>query len=184
MSPTLNYFVHESSYVDEGVQIGADTRIWHFCHLLTGSVLGQRCRIGQNVVIGPRVQIGNNVVISGGAGVHHFVTIGDFAFIAGMARVNHDCPPFVKLDAADTVRGCNRVGLIRGGFSEQDADAIDEAIRKLFIRERGRPLTAVLDEFDAEAPNGQNSHVRALVEFIRRRNVNRNGRYLESLRTR
>ena len=47
------YFVHESSYVDEGAEIGAGTRIWHFCHVMAGARVGADCNIGQNVVIGP-----------------------------------------------------------------------------------------------------------------------------------
>ena len=56
-----DYFVHESSYLDGQVRIGQGTSIWHFCHVLSDSQIGERCRIGQNVVIGPRVEIGNNV---------------------------------------------------------------------------------------------------------------------------
>jgi UDP-2-acetamido-3-amino-2,3-dideoxy-glucuronate N-acetyltransferase len=75
-----SYFVHESSYIDEGVVIGADTRIWHFCHVLSGSVVGERCRIGQNVVIGPRVQIGNNVKIQNNVSIYEGVTLEDDVF--------------------------------------------------------------------------------------------------------
>ena len=74
------YFVHESSYIDDGVVIGVETCIWHFCHVLSGSVLGQRCRIGQNVVIGPRVQIGNNVKIQNNVSVYEGVTLEDDVF--------------------------------------------------------------------------------------------------------
>ena len=74
------YFVHESSYVDEGVVVGAETCIWHFSHVLTGSEIGQRCRIGQNVVVGPRVQIGNNVKIQNNVSVYEGVTLEDEVF--------------------------------------------------------------------------------------------------------
>lgn len=74
------YFVHESSYVDDEVVIGAETCIWHFCHILTGSDIGQRCRIGQNVVIGPRVQIGDNVKIQNNVSVYEGVTLEDDVF--------------------------------------------------------------------------------------------------------
>lgn len=68
------HFVHESSYIDEQVEIGAGTTIWHFCHILIGSRLGERCRIGQNVVVGPRVQIGSNVKIQNNVSVYEGVT--------------------------------------------------------------------------------------------------------------
>ncbi|MCA9209272.1 MAG: N-acetyltransferase, partial [Planctomycetales bacterium] len=61
MSSPSTYSVHESSYVDDNVEIGDGTAIWHFCHLMSGSRIGRNCRIGQNVVIGPRAIIGNNV---------------------------------------------------------------------------------------------------------------------------
>ena len=73
-------FVHESSYVDDGVEIGEGTCIWHFCHVLSGSQIGARCRIGQNVVIGPRVSIGNNVKIQNNVSVYEGVTLEDDVF--------------------------------------------------------------------------------------------------------
>jgi UDP-2-acetamido-3-amino-2,3-dideoxy-glucuronate N-acetyltransferase len=74
------YFVHESSYVDDGVQIGTQTAIWHFCHILKGTRIGERCRIGQNVVIGPQVNIGNNVKIQNNVSVYQGVTLEDDVF--------------------------------------------------------------------------------------------------------
>lgn len=74
------FFVHESSYVDDGVEIGDDTMIWHFCHVLSGSRIGRKCRIGQNVVIGPRVSIGNNVKIQNNVSVYAGVTLEDDVF--------------------------------------------------------------------------------------------------------
>jgi UDP-2-acetamido-3-amino-2,3-dideoxy-glucuronate N-acetyltransferase len=75
-----DYFVHESSYIDDGVQIGNDTTIWHFCHVLTGTRIGSKCRIGQNVVIGPRAEVGNNVKIQNNVSVYEGVTLEDDVF--------------------------------------------------------------------------------------------------------
>jgi len=75
-----DYFVHESSYVDDDVEIGADTTIWHFCHVMGRSRIGRRCRIGQNVVIGPRVTIGDNVKIQNNVSVYEGVTLEDDVF--------------------------------------------------------------------------------------------------------
>jgi UDP-2-acetamido-3-amino-2,3-dideoxy-glucuronate N-acetyltransferase len=55
MSPEAQYFVHQSSYIDEGCEIGAGTSIWHFSHVMTGAKIGRGCNIGQNVVISPQV---------------------------------------------------------------------------------------------------------------------------------
>ncbi|MDA0832965.1 MAG: acyltransferase [Planctomycetota bacterium] len=74
------FFVHESSYVDDGVKIGVGTSIWHFCHVLTGVDIGEHCKIGQNVVIGPRVRLGNNVKIQNNVSVYPGVTLEDDVF--------------------------------------------------------------------------------------------------------
>lgn len=76
----LNYFIHESSYIDSNVVIGRGTKIWHFCHIMEGSVIGDNCNIGQNVVIGPDVQIGNNVKIQNNVSVYKGVIIEDDVF--------------------------------------------------------------------------------------------------------
>ena len=80
MDDHSNFFVHESSYIDPQVEIGDGTTIWHFCHILTGSHLGERCRLGQNVVVGPRVQIGSNVKIQNNVSVYEGVTLEDDVF--------------------------------------------------------------------------------------------------------
>ena len=77
---TKDYFVHESSYVDDGVEIGEQTTIWHFCHILKGTRIGKQCRIGQNVVIGPHVAVGNNVKIQNNVSVYSGVTLEDDVF--------------------------------------------------------------------------------------------------------
>jgi len=76
----LSYFVHESSYIDDSVKIGAGTKIWHFSHILTGSRIGQNCTIGQNVVIGPDVTIGNGCKIQDNVSLYKGVTLEDEVF--------------------------------------------------------------------------------------------------------
>ena len=76
-----DYFVHESSYIDEGAEIGAGTRIWHFCHVMPRSRIGERCNIGQNVVISPDVTIGSNVKIQNNVSVYTGVIVEDDAFL-------------------------------------------------------------------------------------------------------
>lgn len=74
------YQVHESSYVDEGCKIGDGTRIWHFCHIMSGAVIGERCNIGQNVVISPDVVLGNNVKVQNNVSIYTGVTLEDDVF--------------------------------------------------------------------------------------------------------
>jgi UDP-2-acetamido-3-amino-2,3-dideoxy-glucuronate N-acetyltransferase len=73
-------FVHESAYVDEGAQIGVGTRVWHFCHVLGGAVIGERCSLGQNVVVMNGVRIGNNVKIQNNVSVYEGVELEDDVF--------------------------------------------------------------------------------------------------------
>lgn len=75
-----DFHVHESSYVDDDVEIGPGTRIWHFCHVMSGSRIGRDCRIGQNVVIGPQCHVGNNVKIQNNVSVYQGVVLEDDVF--------------------------------------------------------------------------------------------------------
>lgn len=72
--------VHESAYVDDGVEIGAGTRVWHFSHLLSGTRIGARCVIGQNVVIGPHVTVGDRCKIQNNVSLYKGVTLEDGVF--------------------------------------------------------------------------------------------------------
>jgi UDP-2-acetamido-3-amino-2,3-dideoxy-glucuronate N-acetyltransferase len=74
------YFVHPSSYVDEGATIGAGTRIWHFSHILPGAVIGERCNLGQNVVVMGGTRIGNNVKVQNNVSIYEGVTLEDDVF--------------------------------------------------------------------------------------------------------
>lgn len=73
-------FIHESAYVDDGAVVGDDTRIWHFCHVNSGAVIGERCSLGQNVVVMPRTKIGNNVKIQNNVSVYEGVELEDDVF--------------------------------------------------------------------------------------------------------
>jgi UDP-2-acetamido-3-amino-2,3-dideoxy-glucuronate N-acetyltransferase len=73
-------FVHESAYVDDGAHIGEGTRIWHFCHVNGGAVIGERCSLGQNVVVMNDVKIGNNVKIQNNVSIYDAVELEDDVF--------------------------------------------------------------------------------------------------------
>lgn len=73
-------FVHESSYVDDGCEIGEGTKVWHFSHLMAGSRIGRRCNIGQNVVVSPQCVIGDNVKIQNNVSIYTGVVLEDDVF--------------------------------------------------------------------------------------------------------
>jgi UDP-2-acetamido-3-amino-2,3-dideoxy-glucuronate N-acetyltransferase len=79
MSDATNY-VHESAYIDEPVTIGAGTKVWHFCHLMSGAVIGDGCSLGQNVFVASGVRIGNNVRIQNNVSVYEGVELEDDVF--------------------------------------------------------------------------------------------------------
>ena len=77
----IDYFVHESSFVDEGANVGKDTKIWHFCHIYANAIVGNNCVIGQNVMIGPNVMIGNNCKIQNNVSLYDGCIIEDDVFL-------------------------------------------------------------------------------------------------------
>jgi len=78
--PVRKWFAHDSAFIDEGVEIGDGTSVWHVSHILKGSKIGQSCKIGQNVVIGPNVTIGNGVKVQNNVSVYEGVTLEDYVF--------------------------------------------------------------------------------------------------------
>jgi len=76
----MEYQAHETAIIDEGATIGKDTRIWHWTHISSGAVIGQKCSLGQNVFIGNKVVVGNNVKIQNNVSVYDNVTLEDDVF--------------------------------------------------------------------------------------------------------
>lgn len=77
----MDYFVHPTAVVDEGCEIGAGTKIWHFSHIMPGCKLGENCNIGQNVVISPEVVLGKNVKVQNNVSLYTGVTCGNDVFL-------------------------------------------------------------------------------------------------------
>ena len=73
-------FAHKSSYIDENVEIGEGTKIWHFSHIQSGAAIGKYCSIGQNVNIGNNVKIGNSVKIQNNVSIYEGVELEDYVF--------------------------------------------------------------------------------------------------------
>jgi UDP-2-acetamido-3-amino-2,3-dideoxy-glucuronate N-acetyltransferase len=72
--------IHESACVDDGAQIGDDTKIWHFCHIMSGASIGDHCSLGQNVFVASRVTIGSHVKIQNNVSVYEGVILEDYVF--------------------------------------------------------------------------------------------------------
>ncbi|WP_026503804.1 acyltransferase [Butyrivibrio sp. NC3005] len=91
-----NIFVHESSYLDENVEIGEGTKIWHFCHIQKGAKIGSNCNIGQNVNISNRVIVGNWVKIQNNVSLYDGVELEDYVFCGPSCVFTNDLTPRAK----------------------------------------------------------------------------------------
>lgn len=76
----MKYTKHETAIIDEGAQIGEGSRVWHWVHICSGAVIGEKCSLGQNVFIGNSVKIGNNVKIQNNVSVYDNVYLEDDVF--------------------------------------------------------------------------------------------------------
>lgn len=88
-----SYFVHESSYIDEDVEIGEGTKIWHFCHIQRGAKIGKNCTLGQNVNVASHVTIGNDVKIQNNVSVYEGVELEDGVFCGPSCVFTNDLTP-------------------------------------------------------------------------------------------
>jgi len=77
----MEYFAHETAVIDEGVEIGSGTKIWHFSHIMTGSIIGNNCNLGQNVVVSPDVVLGQNVKVQNNVSIYTGVICEDDVFL-------------------------------------------------------------------------------------------------------
>ncbi|MBS6519614.1 MAG: N-acetyltransferase [Clostridiales bacterium] len=90
------YFVHESSYVDENVKIGQGTKIWHFSHIQSGAVIGNNCSFGQNVNVSNHVKIGNDVKVQNNVSIYEGVELEDYVFCGPSMVFTNDLTPRAK----------------------------------------------------------------------------------------
>ena len=110
--PERPYFVHESAYADEGAEIGAGTKIWHFSHVMKGARIGERCVIGQNVnvdggtVIGNNVKIQNNVSVYTGAVVEDDVFLGPSCVLTNVTNPRSQVNRHSLYETTHLKRGC------------------------------------------------------------------------------
>lgn len=98
------FFAHQTAVIDKGCDIGEDTKIWHFSHILSGSKVGESCNVGQNVVIGPDVTIGNGCKIQNNVSVYKGVTLEDGVFCGPSMVFTNIYNPRAEIRKMDQVR--------------------------------------------------------------------------------
>ena len=172
--------IHPSIYPGERTEVGNEN------FLMVGVHIGHDCVLEDKIVMSNYVQIGGHCRIetgawlSGLAGSHQFVTIGRWCYVAGLAGINRDIPPFLIVSGhyPQKVRGVNERGLVRAGMSEQEKDNICRAYKKLY-----RQGSVLLENAKAlAAEDGIDENVRAMIDAITKSSEHRFGRYLEKCR--
>jgi len=104
LTPHVGFFAHETAVIDNDVQIGEKTKIWHFSHILSGSQIGENCNIGQNVVIGPDAKIGNKCKIQNNVSVYKGITLEDGVFCGPSMVFTNIYNPRAEIGKMDQVR--------------------------------------------------------------------------------
>jgi len=101
MTLSKEYFKHETAIIDKGCTIGKDSKIWHFSHIMSNCVLGEKCNIGQNVVVSPEVILGKNVKVQNNVSIYTGVICEDNVFLG---------PSMVFTNVTNPRSGVNRRG--------------------------------------------------------------------------
>jgi UDP-N-acetylglucosamine acyltransferase len=160
--------------------VGNNNFLMAYAHIGHDSVLGNNIIMANAVQLGGHVRIGNFAALGGLVGVHHFVTIGEHAFVAGAARVIQDIPPYVIAEGHPAkVRAINVIGLERRGFSKETITSLENAYKliwrsKLTSSQAFQELLSMKERLPEEVVN--------LVNFLQNTQNGRFGRYRESLR--
>lgn len=89
----MSYFVHPSSFIDDNVEIGDNTKIWHFCHIQSGAQIGKNCSFGQNVNVSNNVQIGDGVKVQNNVSIYEGVELEDYVFCGPSCVFTNDLTP-------------------------------------------------------------------------------------------
>jgi UDP-N-acetylglucosamine acyltransferase len=172
--------IHLSSRAGKLTKVGNDNLF------MIGVHIGHDCQLEDNIVMSNSVQIGGHCKVetgawfSGLAAMHQFVTIGKWSYASGLAGINRDIPPFLIVSGhyPPRIRGVNKRGLDRGGFSEEQQAKIFEAHKKLY-----RQGVALLENAKALAQeDGLDENVRAMVDSIIKSSEHQYGRYIEKFR--
>lgn len=171
---------------------GSVTRVGDRNYFMVGAHVAHDCQLGSgiilanNILLAGHVHVEDGVVMGGGAAVHHFTTLGRYAFVGGVSPIVHDVPPFMIVEGHPArARHVNRVGLARNGFAPDQIRTLERACRRLYPPRRDHPgaagsMAEKLAGLEAEFPD--DDHIRYLVDFLRRASGGPHGRYRESFR--
>src|SRR5688572_24005399 len=143
--------IHRGTGNGGGVtRVGNDNLIMVAVHIAHDCILGDDICIANQVMLAGHVTIEDGANIGGGAGLHHFTTVGSCAFVGGLARITKDVPPFMIVEGNPAeVRAINSIAMTRRGYSPEHIDAVKEAYKRLY-RDNGAPMSDKLVELKRE----------------------------------
>jgi UDP-N-acetylglucosamine acyltransferase len=178
--------IHEYATIHPAIDPGDVTSVGSDNFIMIGVHIGHDCIVEDKIVMSNYVQLSGHCKIetgvwfSGLAALHQFVTIGKWCYVAGLAGISRDVPPFLTISGhyPPRVRGVNKRGLDRAGLNEQQQKRIFEAHRKLY-REPG----TLLENAKALAQeDGLDENVMAIIDSITKSSKHQFGRYRETFR--
>jgi UDP-N-acetylglucosamine acyltransferase len=154
--------IHRATKLERPTTLGDDNFLLSQAHVAHDCQLGNRIILATGATLGGHVHVADLVFVSGNCVVHQNVRIGTLALLRGLSRTSRDVPPFCMMDWTHVVRGINRVGLRRAGFSAEQIRAVQRAFVTLFGTRRN--LRQALAEVESGPLTAEVAH---LVEFIR-----------------
>jgi UDP-N-acetylglucosamine acyltransferase len=162
-------------------RLGDGNLIMVAAHIAHDCVIGNNCILANNVMLAGHVAVEDYVVISGGAASHHFVTFGKHSFVGGLSAITRDVPPFMIVDGNPCmVRGVNRTGLRRRGYTDPQLEPLKAAYRLLFSDTTPWITQAVeLERLYPDQPD-----ISTLLAFMRQSAAGKFWRAREALRRR
>jgi UDP-N-acetylglucosamine acyltransferase len=169
--------IHTGTEVAGGLtKIGDDCILMANAHVAHDCDLGSRVILANNVMLAGHTRIEDGAILNGGAGVHHFTTVGTLAYIGGLSRITQDIPPFVIADGRPArPRSVNVIGLKRAGFDDETIRCIKSAFKLLYRSDR--QARDALDELREMYP--EVAPVQRMVAFVEATEEGRQGRQFE-----
>jgi UDP-N-acetylglucosamine acyltransferase len=133
--------IHRGTKNGGGVTVlGNDNLIMVAAHIAHDCIIGDEICVANQVMVAGHVRIEDGANIGGGAGLHHFTTIGTCAFVGGLARIAKDVPPYMIVEGNPAeVRAINSIAMSRRGYSPEHVEAVKDAYRRLY-RDNGAPM--------------------------------------------
>jgi UDP-N-acetylglucosamine acyltransferase len=172
--------IHRGTEKGGGVtKIGNQNFLMAMAHVAHDCLLEDHILLENNVLLAGHIHVEHHAIVSGGAAMHHFTTVGRYAFVGGLTRIVHDIPPFMIVEGHPArVRGVNVVGLRRNEVDDATIKGLEDAYRVLYCYGQPRSVTLPKLESRKDLP----AEVHYLLQSLRRSEQGKHGRYRESLR--